>query len=132
MIRHFAPDAISHLYSPGQINETILLYRGHFTLLASEDTPDRVCDGDIRLSWLPTPRIEVNGEYSPEPGHIEAFLGSGADTRIWHQRLQVRLPDSDRIPQPPPQEAPPWSREPGTAYLGGAEIYRRRSAMARF
>lgn len=123
MIRHFAPDAISYLYSPGQINEPIRLYRGHFTVLAGEGTPDRACDGDIRLSWLPTPRIEVNGEYSPEPGHIEAFLDSGADTRVWHQRLQVRLLDSDGIPQPPTQEAPPWSHKPGTAYLGGAEIY---------
>jgi hypothetical protein len=93
MIRHFAPDAVSNLYSPGQINEPILLYRGRFTspCLQAEGTPDRACDGDIRLSWVPTPRIEVNGEY--RPGHIESFLGGGADTRIWHQRLQVRLPD---------------------------------------
>jgi hypothetical protein len=46
------------------------MYRGYFTVRAGEGTPDR----DIRLSWLPTPRIEVNGEHSTEPGHIEAFL----------------------------------------------------------
>ena len=45
IIRHFAPDDISDLYSPGQINEPILLYRGHFTVLAGEGTPDRVCEG---------------------------------------------------------------------------------------
>jgi hypothetical protein len=123
VIRHFAPDAIDHLYAPGEINEPILLYRGHFAVLAGEGTPDRDCDGEIRLSWLPTPRIEVNGEYWPDPGHIEAFLDSGTGTRIWHQRLHVRLPDSAEIPQPPTEEAPPWSREPGTAYLGQAEIY---------
>ena len=123
VIRHFAPDAIEHLYSPGEINEPILLYRGHFTVPAGEGIPDRACDGDIRLSWLPTPRVEASGEYGPEPGHIEAFLGSGADTRIWHQRPQIRLPASAGIPQPPTEEAPPWPREPGTAYLGQAEIY---------
>jgi hypothetical protein len=123
VMRHFAPDAIRHLYSPGEINEPILLYRGRFTILADQDAPDRACDGDIRLSWLPTPRIEVNGEYSPEPGHIEAFLGSGADSRIWHQRLQVRVPNSSGVPQSPIEEAPPWSREAGTAYLGQTEIY---------
>jgi hypothetical protein len=78
---------------------------------------------DIRLCWLPTPRIEASGEYRPESGHIEALLGSGVDTRIWHQRLQVRLPDPADILQPPTEEAQPWSREPGTAYLGQAEIY---------
>lgn len=123
VIRHFAPDAIDHLYPPGEINEPILLYRGPFTVLAGEGIPDRACDGDIRLSWLPTPRIAAGGEYWPEPGHLEAFLGSGVDTRIWHQRLQVRLPNSAGIPQPPTEGAPPWSRDPGTAYLGQAEIY---------
>jgi hypothetical protein len=68
-IRHYAPDAISHLYSPGDINEPILICRGRFTVLAGEGLPGRACDGDIRLSWLPTPRIEVNGEYGPELGH---------------------------------------------------------------
>jgi len=29
VIRHFAPDATRHLYSPGEINEPILLHRGH-------------------------------------------------------------------------------------------------------
>jgi hypothetical protein len=121
--RHWAPDALSHLYSPGEIDEPILLYRGRFTAQANEDGPERVCNGDIRLSWRPTPRIEVRGEYGPEPGHIEALLDSGADTKIWHTRLQIRLPESAGVPTPPTQEAPPWSHERHSAYLGPAEVY---------
>jgi hypothetical protein len=77
----------------------------------------------VSMCWLPTPKIEVRGEYSPEPGHREALLASRADTTIWHPRLQVRLPDDAGIPLPPPREALPWSCEPGTAYLGPAEVY---------
>jgi len=123
VFRHCAPDVVNHLYTQGGINEPILLYRGRFTARAGEVGPERACDGDIRLSWLPTPRIEARGEYSPEPGHIEATLKSGADTRIWHPRLQVRLTHAAQVPPPPSQEASPWSREPGTAYLGPAEVY---------
>jgi hypothetical protein len=123
VIRHFAPDVISHWYSPGGINEPILLYRGRFTAQADEIAPERACDGDIRLSWLPTPGIEVRGEYHPGPGHLEAFLDSGADTRIWHPRLQVHIPPAGQVPPAPVQEAPPWSRERATAYLGPAEVY---------
>ncbi len=79
-IRHFAPDAISDLYSPGQIDEPILLYRGRFTVLAGEGTPDRACDGDIRLSWLPTPRIEVFAH--GEPGSKKVLAGVAAGTGI--------------------------------------------------
>jgi hypothetical protein len=122
VFRHFAPDLVSHLYPPGGVNEPILLYQGRFTQ-ADVIAPERTCDGDIRLCWLPTPKIEVRGEYSPEPGHLEALLASGADNTIWHPRLQVRLPDAAGVPLPPPREALPWSCEPGTAYLGPAEVY---------
>src|SRR5262249_23273841 len=111
VIRHFAPDALKHLYSPGEIDQPILLYRGRFTAQANEVSPERVYDGHIRLPWRPRPRIEVRGEYNPEPAHIEALLGSAADTTIWHTRLQVNLPDAAGIPPPPIEEAPPWSRE---------------------
>jgi hypothetical protein len=123
MIRHFAPDALKHLYSPGEIDQPILLYRGRLTAQANEVGPERVCDGDIRLSWRPRPRIEVRGEYNPEPAHVEALLGSAADTTIWHTRLQVNLPHSAGIPPPPIDEAPPWSREQHSGYLGPAEVY---------
>jgi hypothetical protein len=123
VIRHLAPDALEHLYAPGDIDEPILLYRGCFVAQADEDGPERLCGGDIRLSWRPTPRIEVRGEYNPEPGHIEALLNSAADNRIWHTRLQIRIPDSEEVPPPPVEEAPPWSREHHTGYLGPAEVY---------
>jgi hypothetical protein len=79
VFRHFAPDLVSHLYPPGGVNEPILLYQGPFTALADVITAERACDGDIRLCWLPAPKIEVRGEYSPEPAHLEALLASGAD-----------------------------------------------------
>ena len=97
--------------------------RGRFTVLPGEGSPERACEGDIRLSWLPTPRIEARGQYHFEPGDIEALLNSGPDTKIWHTRLQVRLPDSAEVPSPPTEEAPAWSGERHTGYLGPAEIY---------
>ena len=123
MIRHSAPDAVSHLYPAGDVNEPILLYRGRFTVLASDGIPERSCEGDIRLCWLPTPQIEVRGEYDAKPGDIEALLSGGADAKIWFPKPQIRLPISAVIPSPPTEEAPPWSRERHTGYFGPAEIY---------
>jgi len=51
VIRHWAPDVVSHRYPRGGINEPILLYRGRFTTQADEVAPERACDGDIRMSW---------------------------------------------------------------------------------
>ena len=79
--------------------------------------------GDIRLSWRPAPRIEVRGEHEPGRAHIEALLNIGADTKIWHTRLQVHLLDSAGVPTPPTEEAPPRSRVRRTGYLGPTEIY---------
>jgi hypothetical protein len=107
VFRHFAPDLVSHLYRPGGVNGPILLYQGRFAAPADVTTPERACDGDTRLCWLRTPKIEVRGEYSPEPGHLEVLLASGADSTIWHPRLQVRLPDAGGVPLPPPREAGP-------------------------
>jgi hypothetical protein len=123
MIRHWAPDAVSHLYPPSEINEPTLLHGGRFIARAGPNSPEHDCDGDIRLSWRPTPRIEVRGEYDPGPEHIEALLSGGADTIIWYTRLQIRLPDSPGVPDPPTEEAPAWSRARQSAYLGPAAIY---------
>jgi hypothetical protein len=122
MIRHCAPDMTSHLYPAGDINESILLYRGCFTILLNGKR-ERTCDGDVRLSWLPTPRIEVRGEYHSGPEDFEALLSSTDDTQIWYPRTQIRLPDSESVPTPPTEEAPTWSRERHTAFIGPAEIY---------
>lgn len=122
VIRHRAPDVVTHLYQPRGINEPVLLYRGPFNTQGDERS-ERPYDGDVRLAWLPTPRIEARGERDTAPGDIEALLESGADTNIWHQRLQVHLPGTPGVLPLPSEEAPPWSHRPGSAYLGPTDVY---------
>jgi hypothetical protein len=97
VIRHRAPDVVTHLYQPRGINEPVLLYRGPFNTQGDERS-ERPYDGDVRLAWLPTPRIEARGERDTAPSDIEALLESGADTNIWQQRLQVHLPGTAGVP----------------------------------
>jgi hypothetical protein len=122
VIRHRAPDVVTHLYQPRGINEPVLLYRGPFNTQGDERS-ERPYDGDVRLAWLPTPRIEARGERDTAPGDIEALLESGADTNIWYQRLQVHLPGTPGVLPLPSEEAPPWSHRPGSAYLGPTDVY---------
>ena len=122
VIRHRAPDVTSHLYPSGDIDEPILLYRGRFCTQA--DAPaEHAYDGDIRLSWLPTPRIEARGERDSTPGDVETLLNEMSATEIWQLIPQIYLPDTTGIPPAPSEEAPPRSSRAGTLSVGPMAVY---------
>jgi hypothetical protein len=89
--RHMAPDLTTHFYQPVAVNEPILVYRGLFHTSAGESA-ERAYDGGIRLSWLPTPRIEARGEREPAPGDVEAFFESLNTVGAWQKLPEIHLP----------------------------------------
>src|SRR6185312_12228983 len=52
--------ALRHHYAAGGRNEPIALYRGPL-ILTQEGEPDRPCHGTVSLTWLPQPRIVLDG-----------------------------------------------------------------------
>ena len=120
--RHMAPDPVTHFYQPSTVNEPILVYRGLFHTEAGEPA-DRAYDGDIRLSWLPTPRIEARGEREAAPGDVEAFFASMSITSAWRKLPEIHLPQGTGIPCAPSGEAPPRSGHPGVNHFGPAVVF---------
>jgi hypothetical protein len=120
--RHMAPDPIVHLYQPAAVNEPILVYRGLFHTEPGEPA-ERAYDGDIRLSWLPTPRIEACGQREAAPEDVEAFFASLNNTSAWQKLPEIHLPEGTGIPCAPSREAPPRSGQPGVNYFGPAVVF---------
>jgi hypothetical protein len=121
-LRHMAPDLITHFYQPTAVNEPILVYRGQFRTWAGEPA-ERAYDGDIRLSWLSTPRIEARGEREPAPGDVEAFFASLNSVGAWQKLPEIHLPQGTGIPGPPSVEAPPPSGHTGMDSFGPAVVF---------
>lgn len=115
-------DAVTHFYQPAAVNEPILVYRGLFHTTAGEPA-GRAYDGDIRLSWLPTPRIEARGEREAAPEDVEAFFASLNNISAWQKLPEIHLPQGSGIPNAPSQEAPPRSRHSGVNYFGPAVVF---------
>ena len=120
--RHMAPDPITHFYQPAAVNEPILVYRGLFHTEAGEPA-ERAYDGDIRLSWVPTPRIEARGEREAALEDVEAFFASLNNTSAWQKHPEIHLPQGTGIPCVPSREAPPRSGHPGVNHFGPAVVF---------
>ena len=116
------PDAVTHFYQPAAVNEPILVYRGLFHTTAGEPAK-RAYDGDIRLSWLPTPRIEARGEREAAPEDVEAFFASLNNISAWQKLPEIHLPQGSGIPNAPSCEAPPRSDHSGMNYFGPALVF---------
>lgn len=102
LARHFAPDRSSHFYEPRGHDEPIPLYRGQFCM--PKDDPDELAyDGEVWLTWLPTPKVMAAG--GRRPGK-DSFTGSrdwpsGPSTSRWVAIATVRVPSVDAPPSPP-------------------------------
>lgn len=120
--RHMAPDPMTHIYQPAGVNEPILIYRGLFHTAAGEPA-ERAYDGDIRLSWLPTPRIEARGEREAAPEDVEAFFASLNNTSAWQKLPEIHLPEGPGLPRVPSREKPPRSGRPGVNHFDPAVVF---------
>jgi hypothetical protein len=100
MVEHDFPDAVEHHYRPRGLNEDVPLYRGSFYC-----GDDRPFEGDVRLRWFPSPRIEARGS---RPTTSQDFLGlfSGPTSALWvdSELLSLEL-DDGALPVQPTDDA---------------------------
>ena len=101
---HGYPDALRHHYAPLGIDEDVPLYQGRFCL----DDDDRPFEGDVRLRWLPRPRIEARGSRKATSEDLHRLLAAEPRT-FWVDAATVRVSlEEGRLPvQPPPGDLPP-------------------------
>jgi hypothetical protein len=97
-------------------------YRGRFRIDA-RDPEERAYNGEIGLSWVPTPRIQARGERASAPGDAEAFLKSIGSAGIWQRLPEVHLPDGANALRVPCEEAAPHLSRTGVDYLGPTGVY---------
>jgi hypothetical protein len=119
---HEASDVTTHLYGPGEFNRPIPLYRGPF-YTSSDRTPQDRYDGDIRLTWLPQPRIEMRGRRPLRQQDLENFANIAHERGIWQKIPQAFLDDMTRVPPVPSDGVAEWSSQPQTAFLDYTQVY---------
>lgn len=102
LVRHFAPDRSSHFYTPRGHNESIPLFRGQFCI--PKDDPDGLAyDGEVWLTWLPTPKVMAAGGRRPGKDSSDGrrdWPGGARESR-WVLIPTVRIPGSTTPPLPP-------------------------------
>lgn len=103
VIKHDFPDAVEHHYNPRGLNEDIPLYRGLFC----HGDDDRPFEGDVRLRWFPSPRIEARGARATTSADWLKLMAR-EDTGLWVETepLRIELPGGVLPPQPATDDAP--------------------------
>ncbi|WP_156387891.1 hypothetical protein [Cellulomonas sp. Root137] len=95
---HDFPDALTHYYRPGGVDEDLLLYSGTFCL-PDDDEP---YEGDVRWRWGTSPRIDVRGSREPRTADLMKFLNGMNDPGLWvnTNEIGIELPSGHLPPQP--------------------------------
>jgi hypothetical protein len=137
-LSHRLPDATGHPYLPSDPQAPIKLHRGFFTLSATASSAEAY-DGQVSLSWLPTPGIEASGERPTSEEAAQALLDafSASPATMWTDAPTPHLLDGSgsplaagTLPPAPGGDTKSWSQAPGTSYLGPTLVAHASSATA--
>lgn len=100
--QHDFPDALTHHYTPGGVNEDVLLYEGSFRLPGDP----RPYEGDVRWRWNAVPRIEARGWRPSHVSDLERFFGPSAMTPgLWVDPDELDLDLVDGVLPSQPRQA---------------------------
>jgi hypothetical protein len=104
-VQHNFPDAVTHHYSPSELNEDVLLYCGEFNY-PNDSWPFY---GDVRFRWSPSPHVRVHGKRWSLVSDLPQFLEHANAAGVSQQwtapsHIEVAL-DGSSLPAQPRQGA---------------------------
>jgi hypothetical protein len=108
------PDAISHPYPGNSTTDDIILYSGQFRF--EGDAPNCEYHGDIRLSWLPRPRITARG-WRDQSVKETALSWLEDSNDKWRTVPKLDPSCLAVLPEPPLTDAGEWPNKPGSVLV---------------